>query len=386
MLVYGTAVGPQRICFTRAYSRANLPWASKLHLLAYLTMAEAPLRHRNEVSPTFYLRRAQTYEAMNEELSDRNASFRQKVMSFLTLSLIETSLGRLDLQAKHVNALDNFIKDNGGMLRILSELCPANLADDLPGILIQHLSEHVPISDMSVLEKTTSHFIQVLRDTREWASKIPITGIAIARELQTGEEDFPKLRNYLDSLVEYLNRDDLSPRVPQGIFHCMFGNLMLHQVGYDWDAPTSLRFLAGTEECLATNTKSIQREVLFSNIFWVQGATSITLLNSVHSKISEPVKEKEISVLQGTYASLRSVALLSPHLRTKLARSISACILASIKPIQDDLLQESFLEMIAEDIKKNWSAASKVNGSDSRYLHLKKLPSGTSLQEDGDGK
>lgn len=384
MLVYGTAVGPQQICFTRAYSRANLPWASKLHLLAYLMMAEAPLRQRDEVSPTFYLRRAQTYEAMNEELSDKNASFRQKVMSFLTLSLIETSLGQLDLQAKHVNALHKFIQDNGGMLRILSELCPANLADDLPGILIQHLSEHVPIADISVLEDTISQFIQVLRDTKEWASKIPVTGAAIARELQTGEEDFPRLRNYLDSLVEYLNRDDLSPRVPQGIFHCMFGNLMLHQVGYDWDAPTSLGFLAGTEKCLAANKKSMQREVLFSNIFWVQGATSATLLNSVHSEISEPVKAKEISVLQGTYASLRAVALLSPRIRTRIAQSIAACILAAIRPIQDDLLKECFLQVIAEDIRKNWRAISAVNGSDSKYLHLRKLPSGAALQEDGD--
>jgi hypothetical protein len=385
MLVYGTAIGSQQICFTRAYSRANLPWASKLHLLAHIIMAEAPLRQRDKVSSTFYLRRAQAYEAMNDHLSDENASFREKVVSFLTLSLIETSLGMLDLQAKHVDALHNFIQNNGGMSRILSELCPANLADDLPGILIQHLSENVPIVDVSVLEDTIDQFIQVLRNTREWASNITAAAVAMARQLQPGQDAFPRLRNYLDSLVDHLNRDDLSPRVPQGIFHCIFGNLMLHQVGYNWDAPTSLRFLAGIEDCLTANTKSITCEVLFSNIFWVKGAASTSLMNSVHSKISKPVKAKEITVLEGTYASLRSVALLSPPVRAKVAQSIHACVLATIRPLQADLMKEDFLTVVAEDIRKNWSAIRMMNRSDSRYLNIKKLTTYTGLREESDG-
>lgn len=324
----------------------------------------------NEAPSTFYLRRAQIYEAMNEHLSDDKIPFREKIISFLTLSLIETSLSMLDLRAKHVNALHNFIKESGGMRRALSEFCPANLADDLPGILIQHLSENVPITEISTLEESISCMTQALRDTATWASNTMFpedSKVKVALHSQTGQKPLPRFRKYLAFLANFLKHEDLDSRVPQGIFHCVFGNILLHQVIYNFDAPTSLRFLESLEECMVANNASRQCEVLFSNIFWVRGASPSSLLNSAHSKIGQPVKEKEIRVLEGTYAMLRLVALLSPPVRAKLAQSIHKCIFTAIKPARANVMSESFLKTIAEDIRKNWGAQ-RAKSTD--LLHL----------------
>lgn len=357
--MYGIAVGPERICVTRAYSRTNIPWASKLHLLAHIIMAEAPMAKENEAPPTFYLRRAQIYEAMSEHLSDHEVSFRDKIISFITLSLIETSLSMLELQARHVNALHDFIEDNGGMRRALSELCPADLADDLPGVLIQNLSENVPIAEIYTLEESITCMTTALRNTVSWASNTIFSEHSktmVTLQSQMGRKHLPRLRKYLAFLTNCLKREDLDPRVSQGIFHCVFGNILLHQVIYDFDALTSLRFLEGLEECMAAHNAARPCEVLFSNIFWVRGAAPSSMLNSVHSKINESVKEKEIQILEGTYALLRLATLLSTPVRAKLAQSIYNCIFASIKPTRTNVMTGKFLYTIAADIRQNWGA------------------------------
>lgn len=313
----------------------------------------------NDTSSTFYLRRAQIYEAMNEHLSSKKVSFRDKIVSFLTLSLIETSLSMLDLQAKHVVALHHYIENNGGMARAFSELCPADLADDLPGILIQHLSENVPIAEISVLEESIECMTQVLRHIMNWASNIKFpedSKVTVALKLQTGQKPLPKLRKYLAYLGNFLKREDLDSRVPQGIFHCVFGNILLHQVVYNYDGPTSLHFLEGLERCMAANNASQKCEVLFSNVFWVSGASSSTLLNSVHSRINDPVKEKDIRVLEGTYAVLRLVTLLSPPIRAKLAQNVHKCVFAATQPVKPKIMSEKFLKTIAQNIRANWNS------------------------------
>lgn len=335
---------------TSLQTASRLLEKSPIYVLTQLVIAESILRRANRTQPsnTSFLRRAQVYRHMSDLLNDQQAPFYIKMCSFGQVAIMELYLFRPDLQAKHVQAMFQYMETHGGLLEFFRDQSESDAVASLALYTGSFMHSEILFQDPSVLTATVRRFLRTLKRARRW---IKLTKRQ-STESFTKSPDVTNIRAWLQYLRDtYLNAFNGPYALVSGAFNLHY-TLCMTQVMYDYDSSTSVQFLSTAQHCMEQSSCDPQgiRPITLTS------AAAIPLLGHVRGMISSKSRFGELELCMAGLDASRVAPLLSPSTRLKIATEMLQCSFVAIPDFQSEssCFSAQSLRDIEVEVKKNW--------------------------------
>lgn len=351
----------------------SLMQVDPIYVLSHIVIGESVLSKMTHkpVRKHYYLRSAQMYKAINILLADQYAPFSQKLWALIQVAMVENTARRMDLQAIHTRALDDFVESYGGFAASSRVGMDDAYLDASSRLYAGQLARSVlPVPDFLHFKAVTARFILSLTSIWTWMHVLRANSSKYYESwTDSGPRPLSGLLNYLKNMVHQDQFEDTSPLDPisnRGAIFCILSiNLTFVQCPASFDA--ILDFLVRAQQCMcATATISPRTGHELDNIHPAAAAYSISCTRSEVFPQNSTHTECEIS--QALADAHKVFYLLSKARRdeiiTWLLESIS--VVASLRD-NGEAAWERYsqvdcvkLQALEEELEESWRLDKKT--------------------------
>ena len=338
--------------------------------------------HR-DLRPQFYSRRAQIYKAVNDLLSDDRASLYHKIIAIMDLALIEYANGRLDIQALHIKAVDQFIESRGGvaMFRLQAE-------DIVFGRVSarfytsQFVRSEVQIPTFRHLKVVKKRFIDSLHRIENWISthRFPVASTDIVAVNH----------NELDLLIDYLyhlqqqsvvhgEMPTPSPFYKMSGAHFCALSLAMTMVEYNLTSADAFAYLYRAQEYMRRSTEVSQHGG--EGLEKLHPFAAGHIFSHTRSVVFDDFDDaKELAICQVVVDAQKIFVLLSETRRVELSKFLLENVIVLAKTADGrtaptSIFDRKALRLLEQEIHISWTMKHLNQNNDQSRVRVLEQPS-----------
>ena len=254
------------------------------------------------------------------------------MFAIMYLAVLEFTNGESEVQATHINALDQYVESEGGVANILSRIEDANMLYlGARFYSTQFLRSEVPIATLSQLKIIRVRFSSSLHRIQTWTSATR----AQLSLIPSSRSELSHLINYLYHLIEVWLSDRHSKlfHIVSGAWFCSF-SLAITLSEYSRSPTEAFDFLSRVQQCMRRSTEvSSEFGKELADLHPYAAAHIISYIRAQTFADLPETKQTELRINQTVVDAQKMFVLLSEASRIELVNFSLDCALPSSRQL-----------------------------------------------------